>query len=64
MKTRGKPQHAHGKRGHGTYFLLAYLEELIGPECRLTLLIVFARMAAWNIEIRRGIFTRPGIFAR
>jgi hypothetical protein len=31
MKTRGKPQHAHGKRGHGTCFLLAYLEELIGP---------------------------------
>jgi hypothetical protein len=32
MKTRGKPQHAHGKRGHGTCFLLAYLKELIGPD--------------------------------
>jgi hypothetical protein len=26
MKTRGKPQHAHGKRGHGTNFCLPFLK--------------------------------------
>jgi hypothetical protein len=31
MKIREKSPHAHGKRGHGTHFLIIYRQKPIGP---------------------------------